>query len=129
MPGVQNPESRVQQKKPPSFNSQSTIHSPQPDVADTLAVIQEAKRGKLSYEQQKAVRAEQQKRERRLADIEKKVATLEEKKTALEQLMADGTMFTNPQRARELTQEYEALKQTLEEQYAVWTELAEAMNA
>ncbi len=43
--------------------------------------------------------------------------------------MADGTTFTNPQRARELTQEYETLKQTLEEQYAVWTELAEAMSA
>ena len=97
-------------------------------MADTLAVIQEAKRGKLSYEQQKAARAEQQKRERRLADIEKKVATLEEKKTALERLMADGTTFTNPHRARELTQEYETLKQTLDEQYAAWTELAETLE-
>ena len=106
------------------------IHTPRSsdDVAGTLAAIQEAKRGKLSYEQQKIARAEQQKRERRLTEIEKKVATLEERKSTLEQLMADGTTFTNPQRARELTQEYETLKQTLEEQYAVWTELAEAMN-
>lgn len=98
------------------------------EVADTLAVIQEAKRGKLSYEQQKAARAEQQKRERRLAEVEKKVTTLEERKSALEQLMADGTTFTDPQRARELTQEYEILKQTLEEHYAVWTELAETIS-
>jgi ATP-binding cassette subfamily F protein 3 len=135
MSGVQSPESRVQQKKsspsnPQSVtrNSQFTIGNPRSDMADTLAVIQEAKRGKLSYEQQKAARAEQQKRERRLADIEKKVATLEEKKTALERLIADGATFTNPHRARELTQEYETLKQTLDEQYAAWTELAETLE-
>ena len=110
-------------------NPQSTSRHPQAEMAETLAVIQEAKRGKLTYEQQKAARAEQQKRERRLADIEKKVATLEERKLALEQLMADGTTFTDPQRARELSQEYEALKQTLEEQYVAWTELAEVMDA
>ena len=84
---------------------------------------------RLSYEQQKAIRAEQQKRERGLTEIEKKICDFEERKSTLEQLMADGTTFTNPQRARELTQEYETLKQTLEEQYAVWTELAEAMSA
>jgi len=135
MSGVQSPEFRVQQKKsslsnPQSVtrNSQFTIGNPRSDMADTLAVIQEAKRGKLSYEQQKAARAEQQKRERRLADIEKKVATLEEKKTALERLIADGATFTNPHRARELTQEYETLKQTLDEQYAAWTELAETLE-
>jgi len=128
--GVQSPESEAKSSPQSAVRSpQSKIINPQSDMADTLAVIQEAKRGKLSYEQQKAARAEQQKRERRLADIERKVATLEERKTALEQLMVDGTTFTNPQRARELTQEYETLKQTLEEQYAVWTELAEAMNA
>jgi len=135
MSEVQSPEFRVQQKKsslsnPQSVtrNSQFTIGNPRSDMADTLAVIQEAKRGKLSYEQQKAARAEQQKRERRLADIEKKVATLEEKKTALERLIADGATFTNPHRARELTQEYETLKQTLDEQYAAWTELAETLE-
>ena len=135
MSGVQGPEAGAQQKKFPLSNPQSvirnsqfTLGNPRSDMADTLAVIQEAKRGKLSYEQQKAARAEQQKRERRLADIEKKVATLEEKKTALERLIADGATFTNPHRARELTQEYEALKQTLDEQYAAWTELAETLE-
>jgi ATP-binding cassette subfamily F protein 3 len=119
---VQSPQSTIRLPPPSGGN-------PQLEVAGTLAVIQEAKRGKLSYEQQKAARAEQQKRERRLAEIEKNVATLEERKSALEQLMADGTTFTDPQRARELTQAYETLKQTLEEQYAAWTELAETIGA
>lgn len=120
---------QVSSLKPQASSAHSALRTPHSDMADTLAVIQDAKRGKLSYEQQKAARAEQQKRERRLSELEKQVATLEERKSALEQLMADGTTFTDPQRARELTQEYDALKQTLEKQYAAWTELAETMDA
>jgi len=116
--------------KPQASSAHSALRTPHSnDVAGTLAVIQDAKRGKLSYEQQKAARAEQQKRERRLTELEKHVATLEERKSALEQLMADGTTFTDPQRARELSHEYETLKQTLEAQYAAWTALAETINA
>jgi ATP-binding cassette subfamily F protein 3 len=90
-----------------------------------LTVIEEAKRGKMTYVQQKAARAERQKRERRLGDVEQRIATLEERKTALETLMADGATFSDPQRARELATEYDTLKRELEERYAAWTELAE----
>jgi len=93
-----------------------------------LAAIEEAKRGKISYEQQKAARAERQKREKRLADLEKQVAELEERKQTLEALMADGATFSDPQRAKDLTHEYETLTHTLEERYAAWTALAEEME-
>ncbi len=54
--GIQSPESEVQQKKARASNPQAMIHTPRSsgDVAGTLAAIQDAKRGKLSYEQQKA---------------------------------------------------------------------------
>lgn len=94
-----------------------------------LAVIEEAKRGKMTYAQQKAARAERQKRERRLGEVEQQIATLEERKATLETLMADGATFSAPQRARELAAEYETLKRQLEEHYAAWTELAEEMEA
>jgi hypothetical protein len=42
--------------------------------------------------------------------------------------MADGAAFSDPQRARELTTEYETLKRALEGHYAAWTELAEEME-
>ena len=42
--------------------------------------------------------------------------------------MADGATFGDPQRARELATEYDTLKRKLEERYATWTELAEAMD-
>ena len=92
---------------------------------EVLAVIEAAKRGKMTYTQQKAARAGRQKRERRLGEVEQQIATLEERKTTLDTLMTDGATFSDPQRARELAAEYETLKRELEEHYAAWTELAE----
>jgi ATP-binding cassette subfamily F protein 3 len=94
-----------------------------------LAAIEEAKRGKSSYEQQKAARAERQRREKRMAELEGRIARLEERKNSLEAMMADGATFTDPQRAKELSTEYETLKHDLETRYAAWSELAEEMEA
>jgi ATP-binding cassette, subfamily F, member 3 len=118
--GVRSSESGVRTLKSGTINPQSAL--------DVLTVIEEAKRGKLSYAQQKAARAERQKRERRLGDVEQQITLLEERKAALEALMADGATFSDPQRARELAAEYETLKRQLEGRYAAWTELAEEME-
>jgi ATP-binding cassette subfamily F protein 3 len=93
-----------------------------------LAAIEDAKRGKALYAQQKAVRAERQKRERRLAEVEQRIAALEERKTAVELLMADGGTFSDPQRAREIAGEYDTLKRDIDEHYAEWAALAEALE-
>ena len=106
----------------------SAIHHPSSEAAGVLAVIAEAKRGKRRYTQQKAVRAERQKQEKRLAEVEQRIAALEERKTAVEGLMMDGTTFSDPQRAKGIASEYETLKRELEEQYAKWTALAETMD-
>ena len=106
----------------------SAIHHPSSEAAGVLAVIAEAKRGKRRYTQQKAVRAERQKQEKRLAEVEQRIAALEERKTAVEGLMMDGTTFSDPQRAKGIASEYETLKRELEEQYVRWTALAETMD-
>lgn len=106
-----------------------TTTKDQQAAAEVLAVIEEAKRGKVNYEQQKAMRAERQKREKRLAELEKQVALLEARKTTLETMMADGSTFSDPQRAKELSAEYDALKEKLDEQYAAWSALAEAIDS
>jgi ATP-binding cassette subfamily F protein 3 len=95
---------------------------------DVFAAIEAAKRGKMTYAQQKAARAERQKREKRLAELEQRIAILEERKSTIEALMADGATFSDPQRARSLSTEYETLKAELEERYAVWSVLAEEMD-
>jgi ATP-binding cassette, subfamily F, member 3 len=98
-------------------------------VDATLAAIQDAKRGKQRYVQQKASRSEQQKREKRLAEIERQIAPLEARKTAIESMMSDGAVFSDPQQARTIAAEYETLKLKLDEQYRVWSTVAEEMEA
>ncbi len=105
-----------------------TITKDQQTAAEVLAVIEEAKRGKNAYAQQKAARAERQRREKRLSELEKQIAGFEERKNALEAMMADGALFSDPQRAKDLTAEYETLKHKLEEHYTAWSALAEEME-
>jgi hypothetical protein len=94
-------------------------------VAAVLTAIEDAKRGKQTYTQQKAARAERQKREKRVAELEQQITLREERKKAIEMMMGDGATFSDPQRARELTAEYETLKHELETHYSTWAQLAE----
>lgn len=108
-------------EKPPAVPS-----TPAPTGA--LAAIAEAKRGKALYAQQKALRAERQKQERRLAEVERQIAILEERKATVALLMTDGDTFSDPHRAREIADEYAALQRALDEYYAEWSELAESLE-
>ena len=94
-------------------------------IEGALAAIREAKRGKLSYQQQKAERAERQRRAKRLATLEQNIATLEDKKGELEGLLANEKTFQDQAKAREVTAKYEHVKQQLDTQYTEWTALAE----
>ena len=94
-------------------------------IEGTLAAIRAAKRGKLSYQQQKAARAARQKRTKRLTALEQEIATLEDQKEKLESRLADEKTFQDQAKAREATRQYEQVKRQLDEQYTEWTALAE----
>ena len=128
-PGFHVPSAEVQVLKSQGMNPRPASQHSQSEVAGTLAAIQDAKRGKQRYAQQKASRAEQQKREKRLAEVERQIARLETRKTEIEAMMSDGAAFGDPQQAREIAGEYESLTQRLEEQYRVWSTVAEEMEA
>lgn len=121
--------SKAQSPKSKAQSDSSETDTLLSGVDGTLAAIQDAKRGKQRYAQQKASRAEQQKREKRLAEVERQIARLETRKTEIEAMMGDGTAFSDPQQAREIAVEYESLTQRLEEQYRVWSTVAEEMEA
>ena len=94
-------------------------------IEGTLAAIRDAKHGKRSYQQQKVVRAERQKRAKRLAALEQHIATLEDHKEKLEHRLADEKTFQDRAKAREAAHQYEQVKRQLDEQYVEWTALAE----
>lgn len=100
----------------------------QSGAQELVSAIRQAKRGKARYARQKADRAERSKRERRLAEAERRIAGLEERRREIETLMADGSVYSTPQRARQTAAEYETLKAELEQHYASWTELAEELD-
>jgi ATP-binding cassette subfamily F protein 3 len=122
--GIQVP---IQAPQPYVDKAPSALHHA-PTALGVLTAIADAKRGKALYAQQKAVRAERQKQERRLAEVERQIARLEERKTEIELLMADGDTFSDPQRARAVASEYDALQRALDEHYAEWTSLVEILE-
>ena len=116
-------QARPQRTAQPAAVSPSTASAA--GIEGTLAAIRDAKRGKLSYQQQKAARAERQKRVKRLTALERHIATLEDHKEKLERRLADEKTFQDREKAREVTGQYEQVKQQLDEQYAEWAVLAE----
>ena len=104
---------------------QATAPANADGIEGTLAAIRAAERGKRSYQQQKATRAERQKRAKRLAAIEQNIATLEDQKGTLESRLADEKTFQDQEKAREVASRYKQVKHQLDAQYTEWTALAE----
>ena len=99
-----------------------------PAVEGTLAAIRHAdrfkKKGKRAYQKHKAARAARQRRAKRVAVAEQRITTLEDEIRELERTLASQETFSDAERAREVAARHERLRRQLDEQYAVWTELA-----
>ena len=99
-----------------------------PAVEGTLAAIRHAdrfkKKGKRAYQKHKAARAARQRRAKRVAAAEQRITALEDEIRELERTLASQETFSDAERAREATARHERLRRQLDEQYAVWTELA-----
>lgn len=99
-----------------------------PAVEGTLAAIRHAgrfkKKGKRAYQQHKAARAARQRRAKRVAAAERRITALEDEIKELERTLASQETFGDAERAREAAARHERLRRQLDEQYAVWTELA-----
>lgn len=98
-------------------------------IQGALAAIHQAKHGQTSYQRQKAERAERHKRAKRLTTLEQTIAHLEEKKATIEGALADDQIFRDHAKAQKVNADYSRVKETLREQYAEWTALAEEHEA
>lgn len=96
----------------------------QPDTQRETA----AEGGKLSWEEQKKLRAAAQKRERDLSACEKRIAELEAREQELTDMLADPDIATDGARLREIAAEQESVADELIEQMQRWEELAESVT-
>ena len=80
---------------------------------------------KLSWQEQKEANARERKRQNDLYKTEERITGLEERDTAIDELMTLEEVFTNSVRCQELADEKAAIAKELEELYEKWEELSE----
>ena len=81
----------------------------------------------LSYAEQKAQESARRKAEKEVARLEATITELEEKKSALENKMADPAVYSNGEKAKSVQREIEVLASQIEETTAAWEKAAEKL--
>lgn len=81
--------------------------------------------GKLSWQEQKEQQARERKRQNELKKTEDRIAVLEERNAAIDELMTHEDVYSNSVRCQELAVEKASNEEELETLYEKWEELAE----
>ncbi len=85
--------------------------------------------GKASWEEQKKLDAQKRKMERAVTALEEEILATEEKKTVLENSMANPDVYSNAVKAKAVQKEIDELNSKLDELNKQWEEAAEALEA
>lgn len=80
---------------------------------------------KLSWQEQKEAQARERKRKNDLKKTEDRIAALEERNTAIDELMTHEDVYSNSVKCQELAEEKDSNQTELEVLYEKWEELAE----
>ncbi|APG23636.1 ABC-F family ATP-binding cassette domain-containing protein [Syntrophotalea acetylenica] len=76
-----------------------------------------------SYEERKAVRREERRRQKLLAEIEAVIESSEENLARMESALVDPGLYDDPKRARQVAEEYQMLQGDIAELYRRWEAL------
>ena len=85
--------------------------------------------GKVSWEEQKKLDAQKRKMERTVNALEEEILATEEKKSVLENSMANPDVYSNAVKAKAVQKEINELNSKLDELNKHWEEAAEALEA
>ena len=85
--------------------------------------------GKVSWEEQKKLDAQKRKMERTVNALEEEILATEEKKSVLENSMANPDVYSNAVKAKAVQKEIDELNSKLDELNKQWEEAAEALEA
>lgn len=81
---------------------------------------------KLSYAEEKELKKKERQKQRRIEEIEKRIAVIEEKLGENEELLCDPAIFQNHEKVQDIQTENDTLNQELESLFAEWEELSES---
>ena len=88
-------------------------------------MVPSASSNKLDWQAQKEAQAKERKRQNDLKRTETTISELEERDSAIDQLMAQEDIYTDAGKCRELSEEKAEIQKKLEELYELWESLAE----
>ncbi|MFD1038633.1 ribosomal protection-like ABC-F family protein [Virgibacillus byunsanensis] len=94
-------------------------------LQQTTEVVQKTDQRKLNFKEEKALRSEQRKIERRIAELEGLIENLESELAALEQKMTEPEIYQDHEKALELTKKTSDIKQKIEQYMEEWAALQE----
>ena len=90
----------------------------------------------ISRKEQKRVEAEQRQKKfratkdiiQKIGELEKQISGLEIKETELENKLADEKIYSNPVTAKDITSEYNRVKEDINYKMAEWSRLSEELQ-
>lgn len=107
------------------FTEQRLLRTHTESGQSTTAISSETK---LSWQEEKAQKAEKKKLERRFEAIEKEIHRLEADIESYDKQLADEAVYTDHVKASEITNKKEASEEQLSTLYEEWEEVSEALD-
>lgn len=92
------------------------------DIEDSKETMTKTKQ-KEERKRKKLEDAQKKKEKQLIKNIEEEITNLESRQNDLEHLMCDERIYTDPEKSKEVHEEYEAVKERLEKLYMAWEEI------
>ncbi|WP_432407192.1 ABC-F family ATP-binding cassette domain-containing protein [Wukongibacter sp. M2B1] len=92
------------------------------DIEDSKETMTKTKQ-KEERKRKKLEDAQKKKEKQLIKNIEEEITNLESRQNDLEHLMCDEKIYTDPEKSKEVHEEYEAVKERLEKLYMAWEEI------
>lgn len=107
-------------------NEQLELEALQENEPLKIQAAQQAEKAKLSYAEEKELKKKERQKQRRIEEIEERIAVIEEKLSENEKLLCDPEIFQDHEKVQDIQTENDTLNQELESLFAEWEELSEA---
>lgn len=107
-------------------NEQLELEAIQENEALKKQAAKPVETAKLSYAEEKELKKKERQKQRRIEEIEERIAVIEAKLGENEELLCDPAIFQDHEKVQNIQTENDTLHQELESLFAEWEELSES---